>query len=161
MLDVTQKITLVASLAVAAAIDARRGIIPNKIIVTGFSALAALLAARFIIFGTASGLRYAVSALLGTVAGGGPILAVIALSKGGMGAGDMKLMAMAGAYIGPLMAFAVLLVSIMTAGAYAAIMLALRLKTLKSRMAFGPFIAVAGIVIVVISRFSPICKIYP
>ncbi len=62
-----------------------------------------------------------VLALLGTVVGGGPFLLVYA--RGGMGAGDIKLLAAVGAWIGPWPVLHVLIVSGLATGCLSAAIL--------------------------------------
>jgi leader peptidase (prepilin peptidase)/N-methyltransferase len=148
MIETAQKIVLIAILAVAAVFDAARGRIPNKLIIAGFTALTILILARLELSAVAGA---ATEAFLGLLAGGAPLFIIAIITKGGMGGGDMKLMALTGAFVGPTLAALTLCAAVVLAGVYAAATLVLRFKTLKSRMVFGPFIAAAGILAVVCS----------
>lgn len=136
---------MLALLAAAAVCDAKRGVIPNKLVVAGFALAALNIAAR-------PSAELAVSGLLGALVGGLPIFVIIAATNGGMGAGDMKLAAMAGAFAGPAGALVILCAAFVACGLYAAVMLALGRKTLRSRVVFAPFIALGGVVQVFFGR---------
>lgn len=86
------------------------------------------------------------NALLGTVACGGFLLLLAELSNGGMGGGDIKFMAAAGAYLGWYNAFMVLLLGSILG--IIATMVLLRLKRMKKGelIPFGPYLAAAGII---------------
>lgn len=131
---------LLAIMAGAAVVDSKHFIIPNKLILFGvlFSLAWALVGALYA--GSVALLLYWAKGLL---AGGAPIFLIILITRGGMGAGDMKLMAVVGAFLGWRTAFVVLFFSIIFGGAYATALLLLRKKTSKDRIPFGPSIAFA------------------
>ncbi len=93
-----------------------------------------------------------VDALL-TAAGAGAFFLLIAIvSRGGMGGGDIKLAAMMGAFLGwPAIAVALLLA--FTLGAVAGVaLIALRLRTRKDPIPFGPALAVGGMIALLAAR---------
>lgn len=83
---------LLGILLIAAFIDLEHHLVPNSLVFTAFFAgLAAQLFLPFKSWG---------SSLTGLVLGGGIFLAIYVLTRGGMGAGDVKLMAVIGFYLG-------------------------------------------------------------
>ncbi len=111
-------------------IDLREGIIPDVIVYPGM-ALAlglALLEGR------------AISALVGGGVGFGLFLAIYLLARGGMGPGDVKLAGLLGLINGwPLILLAILL-SVVSGGLLASVLLVLRVKGRKDPIPFGPFL---------------------
>ncbi|MPW17849.1 pilus assembly protein CpaA [Paraburkholderia sp. CNPSo 3157] len=104
-------ICLLGLLAVAARSDLHSRRIPNPLVVTG---LALALAVQWWQHGAAQG--YA-SWGLGLLTGGVLFLPLYLLR--GMGAGDVKLMAMVGAFVGPELAFEIVLVTCTIGGVWA------------------------------------------
>jgi len=87
-----------------------------------------------------------VDSLLGIVAGGGILFAVIVLSGGGMGGGDMKLGAMMGAFLGYKLALLALFLAAILGGVVALGLLSSGIRRRKDAIPFGPFLAVAAAV---------------
>lgn len=120
-------------LIIAAGIDYHHGIIPNLIVTIGL-----VIALPFILLTDVVGTS---AAVIGLAVSGGLMLAVLLISRGGMGMGDVKLTAMIGLYLGLprtmlglFLAFAV--------GALAGITLVmLNKKTRQDSIAFGPYLA--------------------
>jgi leader peptidase (prepilin peptidase)/N-methyltransferase len=91
-----------------------------------------------------------VQSLVGSIVGAGLILAIALLYKAarkvdGMGGGDVKLMAMIGAFLGWQMVFAVLFVAAFAGSVYGIILLRKRGADGKTAVAFGSFLAPAAI----------------
>lgn len=126
-------------LAVIAIIDWRHMIIPHTLTVSGMIAGLALAAATGPGFG---------KAIMGLLVGGG---AVFALSEGyrllrgqpGMGGGDVMLMGMVGAWLGPWAAFGVLGTGALLGTVYAVVRAAGRLDG-AAKLPFGTFLAAAA-----------------
>ena len=131
----------ICTLLVVAAIDLRHRIIPDRITLPGIP----------IAFLAAVGLKIVpwADALIGLVSGGGGLLliaAAYALTTGrsGMGGGDIKLLAMIGAYTGwQGVLFTILAASLSGSLVGLGVMLVKR-GSLKSQMPFGPFLAAAA-----------------
>jgi leader peptidase (prepilin peptidase)/N-methyltransferase len=127
-----------AALLAIAAIDLRYQIIPDAItlpgVVVGF--LASLVPGRISWLESAAGI--AVGAAL--------FVAVIVLSRGGMGGGDMKLGAMLGAFLGWKALLVALFVAVVLGGLSAVALLASRRLARKDAIPFGPFLAIGGAV---------------
>lgn len=86
-------------------------------------------------------------AILGAIAGAAPLLIIdkvclIILKKDGFGYGDVKLMAMAGIYLGWRLSFTALLFGVVIAGAYIGLLIANHRTSYGRYIAFGPFLVV-------------------
>ncbi|AEG61324.1 prepilin peptidase [Desulforamulus ruminis] len=131
---------LLSSLLTASLIDLDHQIIPDSI--SYFLILSGLL---FQIFFFKDAFF---SSLLGGLLGGGLLLALAVLSRGGMGGGDIKLAAGMGIYLGWQLLLVALLLSFVL-GSLAGLAWVLGgKKSLKSAVPFGPFLA-AGTAITV------------
>jgi leader peptidase (prepilin peptidase) / N-methyltransferase len=116
----------------AAAIDARTGLIPDS--VTRATALAALALA------TLDG--GALAAAAGAYAVGGALLALHLVSRGrGLGLGDVKLGVAIGAGLGPLWGALAVGAAFVLGASYAIALLATRRARCGDTIAFGPFLA--------------------
>lgn len=128
---------LLAALIAITAIDMEHQIIPDLItlpgIVVGF------------VGSVTGGLAAPLEALLGIAVGGGLFLVIIVASAGGMGAGDMKLGAMLGAFLGWKAVLFAILVSVILGGLVASALLLAGRKGRKDPIPFGPFLAVGGV----------------
>lgn len=128
---------LVAALIAITAIDVQHQIIPDLItlpgIVVGFAG------------SVAAGLAAPLEALLGIAVGGGLFFVIIVASAGGMGAGDMKLGAMLGAFLGWKAVLFAILVSVILGGLVASVLLLAGRKGRKDPIPFGPFLAIGGV----------------
>lgn len=80
-------------------------------------------------------------AVLGLLAGGGAFLLIALVSRGGMGEGDVKLMAGLGFAAGWPQVLTVFLLSFFIGAAAGLSLMILKKKTRKSALPFGPFIA--------------------
>ena len=128
---------LFSALLTASVIDLYHQIIPDFItipgIIIGLAASAAILP---------SGIK---SAFFGTLLGGGLFFVIAVASRGGMGGGDIKLIAMIGSFLG----FTDVLITIVLSsfiGSLVGIFLMLIFgKGRKYKIPFGPFLAIGGI----------------
>jgi leader peptidase (prepilin peptidase)/N-methyltransferase len=127
---------LLAALVAITAIDLRHQIIPDAITLPGILAgVTANVATRH--------LNWAEVAL-GIALGGGVFFVIIVASRGGMGAGDMKLGAMLGAFLGWKIALFALMVAVLVGGVWAVALMALGVRGRKDAIPFGPFLALGG-----------------
>ena len=127
---------LLAALVAIAAIDLRHQIIPDAITLPGILAgITANVATRHLAWADVA---------LGIALGGGVFFAIIVASRGGMGAGDMKLGAMLGAFLGWKITLFALLVGVLIGGASAVALMALGVRGRKDAIPFGPFLALGG-----------------
>lgn len=117
-------------------IDLDHQLILNRITYPGIAAGLLLSAAQ----------DRAVPALLAASGAGALIAAIVVLSRGGMGGGDIKLAALIGAFLGwPGVAVA-LFTGFMAGGVVGIGLLALRLRGRKDAIPFGPWLAVGALV---------------
>jgi leader peptidase (prepilin peptidase)/N-methyltransferase len=127
---------LLAALIASTAIDLRHQIIPDAITLPGILAgVVANVATRHLSWGEVA---------LGIALGGGVFFAIIVASRGGMGAGDMKLGAMLGAFLGWKIVLFGLMVAVVVGGAWAVALMALGVRGRKDAIPFGPFLAIGG-----------------
>jgi leader peptidase (prepilin peptidase) / N-methyltransferase len=135
-LDAVVAAALLAGLVAITAIDLERQIIPDVISLPGI--LAGVLA------NLATGRISWRESILGIVVGGGLFLVIIVASGGGMGAGDMKLGAMLGAFLGWKVVLLSIFVAVVLGGALAVALMASGLRGRKDPIPFGPFLAAGG-----------------
>lgn len=138
LVEFTVAATLLGALVAITAIDLQYQIIPDAITVPGVLAgLVASLASHRVSWLESAG---------GILLGGGLFVAVIVLSRGGMGGGDLKLGAMLGAFLGWQAVLVALFVAVVLGGTSAVALLASRRLARKDAIPFGPFLAVGGAV---------------
>jgi leader peptidase (prepilin peptidase) / N-methyltransferase len=140
---------LALHLLAIAFIDAKLGIIPNVLVVSG-SILGAVLVPTLQV-------EKWTSAALGALSGAGMMLAIaflgrLFLKKESMGMGDIKLYAMIGLYVGFPNVFATLFFAVYVAAIFIGVGLALRKIKLRDAIPFGPFIAIGTMVFLVWGR---------
>lgn len=139
--DVRQFVVAVVFLAALVAItviDLRHQIIPDAITLPGI--VAGLVAS--LVTGRISWVESVGGALLGS----GLFVAIIVLSRGGMGGGDLKLAAMLGTFLGWQALLVALFVAVMLGGISAVALVASRRLGRKDVIPFGPFLALGGAV---------------
>jgi leader peptidase (prepilin peptidase)/N-methyltransferase len=131
-----------SSLLVVTFIDWDHQIIPNRItlpgIVIGLLSAATVLAGGFM------------DALLGAALGGGLLYAVAVgsewvLKKEGMGLGDVKLLAMIGAFLGWKMVLVTLVLSSLSGAIIGVGLIALQRGNMKLALPFGTFLAAGAV----------------
>lgn len=88
------------------------------------------------------GIADAPNLLLGAFAGGAPLLVMAILTNGGMGGGDVKLMAAGGLWLGWQGALLALAIASWFGGLAAIFLLASGRRNRKEPMVFGPFLSV-------------------
>jgi len=129
---------LFSALIVVSLIDLRYKIIPDIItipgIVTGIVASALVLP---------SGIVNSVS---GVILGGGIFFVAALLSRGGMGGGDIKLLAMMGAFLGWMDVILIVVVSSFLGSIVGIFLMVFHGKGRKHPIPFGPFLAIAGVI---------------
>ena len=127
---------LLAALVAITAIDLQHLLIPDVITLPGILVgLAANLATGRISW---------LESVIGIILAGGLFLAIILVSGGGMGGGDLKLGAMLGAFLGWKALLFALFVAVVVAGVFGVALLASGLRGRKDAVPFGPFLAMGG-----------------
>lgn len=132
-------------------IDLEQGLVLNSVILFGI-ALAltfSFFQSGFEEFWPKLGPGITLSALLGGAIGFLIMLMPYLLSRGGMGAGDVKLAGFLGMVVGFPQVLAALLVGIIIGGLVAILLLIARLRGRKEAIPFGPFLAVGAMVALV------------
>lgn len=99
-----------------------------------------------------------VNSLFGLVLGGGFFLLIAVISNGGMGGGDIKLMAMLGLWFGWRNIILISLLSFIIGSILSIILLMTKIKSRKDAIPFGPFIALAALLTMLYKE--PILKWY-
>jgi len=128
---------LISSLLMIAVIDFDHKIIPNSITLPGIL--------------TGLGLSFwalpiaPLDSLIGLFAGGIFFYLVALISKGGMGGGDIKLIAMIGAFLGWQGVFFTILVGALAGSVVGLSLMSLGKKGRKDKVPFGPFLALGAI----------------
>jgi leader peptidase (prepilin peptidase)/N-methyltransferase len=138
-------ITLAAViLIIIAGIDLRTMLIPNGTVLTLLVLGVVYSGIRVLFPGvTAFPLKW-FEPLIGFVAASLPLFLVAVISKGGMGGGDIKLMAAAGVLLGWKGAFVAMLAGSVAGAVISLFLIILRIKGRKDMIPFGPFLC-AGI----------------
>ncbi|SHE65879.1 leader peptidase (prepilin peptidase) / N-methyltransferase [Thermoanaerobacter uzonensis DSM 18761] len=116
-------------------IDMEHKIVPNKIIIAGF---VGAIIFRLLMYNYGF-LDY----VLGLVLGGGILLLISLISRGEMGGGDIKLMALIGFFIGWKLTILVLFLSVIIGALGGVILVALKIKGRKDYIPFAPYISFA------------------
>ncbi len=93
-----------------------------------------------------------VPSLLAAAGAGAVFLLIAMLSRGGMGGGDIKLAAMIGAFLGSPAVIVALFLAVAIGAAGGLILIALRLRTRKDTMPFGPALAAGAMIAVFASH---------
>ena len=119
-------------------IDLDHQIIPDRISIPG-TILGLILGATILPVGWTG-------SLLGAVLGGGLFYLIAVASRGGMGGGDIKLIAMIGAFLGWQAVFLTILISALAGSAVGIYMMAVRGKGRKHPIPYGPFLVLGAVV---------------
>lgn len=127
-----------SALVAIAGIDLEHKLIPDRITLPG-------IAVGFLTSFLGTRVPW-LDSLIGILAGGGILFAVIVLSGGGMGGGDMKLGAMMGAFLGYKLALLALFLAVIFGGLVALGLLSTGIRRRKDPIPFGPFLAIAAAV---------------
>lgn len=138
-LSVEFLVTAVVStvLVIITVIDLQHRIIPDKITLPG------------IVFGFAAGfyLEGWRDSLIGFFVGGGLFYLIAVLSRGGMGGGDIKFIAAAGALVGWQKVLLIIFIGALSGSVVGIALMALKGGTRKSMIPFGPFLALGTLVV--------------
>jgi leader peptidase (prepilin peptidase)/N-methyltransferase len=128
---------LVSALLVLTVIDLHHRLLPDRITLPGI-AVGLLASATLLPTGI-------VPALLGAAVGGGGFFLIAVLSRGGMGGGDIKLIAMIGAFLGWEAVLLTTFLAAVTGGLVGAVLMLAFRKGRKYQVPFGPFLSAAAV----------------
>lgn len=139
-------LAFVSALVVITFIDLEFQIIPDRITLGGIPA--ALLAGAFLLPDPMSRaeLLGAKASVIGAASGFGLFYAVALLSRGGMGGGDIKLMAMIGGLMGWKAVLMTTLLGSFTGSVLGIFLMLFRGKGRKTKIPFGPFLALGALI---------------
>jgi leader peptidase (prepilin peptidase)/N-methyltransferase len=135
-----------SALIVITFIDLDFQIIPDRITLPG--TLAGFIAGSFLMPDPflRSDLLGVTSSLAGLLAGGGLFYAIAVLSKGGMGGGDIKMMAMVGALMGWKSVLLTTFLGSFTGAVAGLFLMVFKGKGRKAKIPFGPFLALGALI---------------
>jgi leader peptidase (prepilin peptidase) / N-methyltransferase len=128
---------IMVTLAVAAIVDIHRKTIPDWLTLPGLGWV--LVASAFL------GWPRLTDALLGVLFCGGALLILSVVSRGSIGGGDVKLMAIIGASVGWRWGFGVLVFAQVAAATMALYLFLVHRKGRKDTLPFGPFLAAVAL----------------
>ena len=135
-----------SSLIVITFIDLDFQIIPDRITLPGISI--GLLAGSFLM--PDPFMRYSLlgfkASFIGFLAGGGLFYAIAVLSRGGMGGGDIKMMAMVGSFMGWKSVLLTTFLGSFTGAVLGIFLMIFKGKGRKTRIPFGPFLALGTLI---------------
>ena len=154
-IDFVFYLTLLFLLLAISLIDLKHRIVPNRIVAAGLIAalifyLPKLLSYWLQIPSILLVIQDPLDGLLGMLLGSGIMLVIFLVSKGGMGAGDIKLMAMIGLYVGLRGTAVVLFLGFIFGALVGITFMALRKLTRKDALPFAPYLALATLVEVLV-----------
>lgn len=130
-------ILLASILLCIAFIDYDHQIIPDRLLILGFITG---LCYKIVLFSFAEQPIEILNSFLGFFLGGGFFFLIATISNGGMGGGDIKLIAILGFWFGWKDIILISLLSFIIGSIIAILLLMMRLKTRKDAIPFGPFI---------------------
>lgn len=139
---------LVIPLVIISFIDIEHRIIPDSISISG---IFVGLAVNTLLAGPNRYLSYALDSVLGIVVGGGFLFLVAYVyeklkKQEGLGGGDIKLIAMLGAFFGWKAAIFILMLSSVIGSLFGVILIIMMRKNTKYAIPFGPFLTLAGLI---------------
>jgi len=150
-IDFFFQLTLLFLLLAISLIDIEYLIVPNRLVAVGLIAglifyLPGLAAYRIVVPQLLIVNNDPLDALLGMLLGSIVILLIFLISRGGMGAGDVKLMAMIGLYVGLRGTAVVILLGFFFGALVGVALIAAGRLTRKDALPFAPFLAQAALV---------------
>ncbi len=141
LLKILRCLALLWGLFLIAWIDGHESVIPNRILLVMFGIRTVLLLAECIVY-REYWMAFIASSFLGFAASGGMFLFCYLVSRAAMGAGDVKLMALLGYFIGSRFIFGTIFLIVAAAAAYNIIRLLCRKVSLRQEVPFAPFVLV-------------------
>ena len=137
-LPAVNALILISLAVVAAGIDLGHRVIPDRLTMP-WMVVGLLMGAFF------GGFQGILSRALGLLACGGLVLLIAVLSRGGMGGGDVKFMALVGSFLGFLGGLTAFVVACIIGAIVGVILIVLGIKSRKDEIPFGPFISLGTI----------------
>ena len=134
VLKMLRYVILLCGVAVIACIDRRSKRIPNEILLALVYIRALVLIAECVMYPSYA-LSMIISALLGSILGGGMFLICYFITRGGVGMGDVKLF-----FLGSGGIMAVIVTTVFSSAVYSIVQLVRKKAKLKDEIAFAPFV---------------------
>lgn len=145
VLKILRYLVLYIALYVIAWIDGKTKIIPNKILLTLMSVRTIILVVECIVYRDLW-LTFLMTFAGGLLIGGGVFLCCYLITRGSVGAGDVKLFGVLGYYFGTSAIFTNIFLTVVCSAFYSIIQLILKRKGLKEEIPFAPFVFVGTLV---------------
>ncbi|OGO77575.1 MAG: peptidase A24 [Clostridiales bacterium GWB2_37_7] len=139
-MDFLKYTVLLSLLIIITLVDLERQEIPDELILFGL--VAGLI---FNIYNIKTDM---VPGIIGFILGGGSFLIIAMLTNGAMGGGDIKLMAVLGLFFGWKLIILIALLAFIIGAVLSLILIAAKIKTRKDYIPFGPFIAIASLIVI-------------
>lgn len=136
-------IVLISSFICIAFIDYDHQIIPDELILFGFTLG---IGYKLVLYFWMEQPIQILNSIWGLLLGGGFFLLIAILSNGGMGGGDIKLMAMVGFWFGWKDVIFITFFSFVIGSILSIILLLMKKKSRKDAIPFGPFIVMATLI---------------
>lgn len=131
---------LMVTLIIISCIDFKKKVIPGKFI----SFVFILGAVKNLI-----NIDRILDGLTGLIVGGGILLIIAVITKGGLGGGDVKLVAVLGLFLGLKKVLLLITLSILTGALASVVLILLKAHKYSSTISFGPFIAISTFLVIV------------
>ena len=153
LLQIIRYLTLMAAMLLISGIDKKKMIIPNRLLLFLFGLRCLLLLGEYIRNWENAILEEIVlPPVLGMLFGGGLFFFCYFITRKGIGAGDVKLFAVIGFYVGPGVLFPIMFLAALFSAVYGGVMVLLHKLKLSDSVPFGPF-AAAGTIITLLAGF--------
>ncbi len=140
----------ISSMIVITLIDLEFQIIPDVItlpgIIIGLVSSSFLLPDPFLNFNSSNTTVGFLNSFIGLLLGGGLFYIIAIVSRGGMGGGDIKMMAMVGAFMGWKAVLLVTFIGSLLGSIMGIFLMLLKGKDRKTKVPFGPFLAIGSII---------------
>lgn len=130
-------------------IDLEYQIIPDELIIFGFILGIFHKVINVVFLGISLDI---VNSIIGFLIGGGVFLLIAVLSRGGMGGGDIKYMAMLGFLFGTVSIVIISMLSFFIGAIVSIFLIASKIKKRKEYIPFGPFISMAAILTILFKQ---------
>lgn len=132
--ELSKFLIIISSLILISYIDTKYKIIPDKLLI--FLIMPGII--LNLLIGDIS-IKYMI---LGFLMGGGSLFLISFIFNGGIGGGDIKLMAVMGLYIGLKSTVNALTISFILSGFVSLLLILFKVKSYKDSMVFGPYLSV-------------------
>ncbi|AOY78395.1 prepilin peptidase [Clostridium formicaceticum] len=149
-IDLLFYLILVSTLICISFIDYDHQIIPDGLVLLGF---AAGLIYKLVLYYFINVPIEFLNSILGFLVGGGFFLLIAVVSKGGMGGGDIKLIAMLGFWIGWQDVILISFLAFIIGSIVSIILLITKIKSRKDAIPFGPFIAISSLIVILYKNY--------